>query len=55
MDIRPEIKRWIVKRYQPLYKRKLRDNEIEEIAKNLCNFVESYSKLMWSIKYGKQR
>lgn len=37
--------------FEPRYKRKLQDSEVEEIAENLTGFMESYLKFKWRQKY----
>lgn len=47
-----ELKQDVRKRYEPLYKRKLTDEEVEEIATNLTEVLEAYLKMKWKQKYG---
>lgn len=47
-----ELKHDIRKRYEPLYKRKLTDDEVERIAVNLTEVLEAYLKMRWKQKYG---
>ncbi len=37
--------------FEPRYKRKLTDDEIEEMAINLTDFMEIYLKFKWREKY----
>lgn len=46
-----ELKQDIRKQYEPLYKRKLTDEEIEKIAINLTEVIEAYLKMKWKQKY----
>ena len=46
-----ELKQDIRKQYEPLYKRKLTDDEIEKIAVNLTEVIEAYLKMKWKQKY----
>lgn len=46
-----ELKQDIRKQYEPLYKRKLTDDEIEKIAVNLTEVLEAYLKMKWKQKY----
>lgn len=47
-----ELKQDIKNRYEPLYKRKLTDVEVEHIAVNLTEIIEAYLKMKWKQKYG---
>lgn len=49
-----ELKQDIKNRYEPLYKRKLTDEEIDKIAINLTDVIEAYLKMRWGQKYGNQ-
>jgi hypothetical protein len=49
-----ELKRDIKNRYEPLYKHKLTNAEVEEIAINLTDVIEAYLKMRWRQKYGDQ-
>ncbi len=46
-----ELKAEVRNHFEPRYKRKLSDDEVEEIAKNLTNFMEAYLKFKWRQKY----
>ncbi|MDP2672154.1 MAG: hypothetical protein Q8O68_01440 [Candidatus Daviesbacteria bacterium] len=46
-----ELRQDIRKQYEPLYKRKLTDDEIEKIAVNLTEVIEAYLKMKWKQKY----
>lgn len=39
--------------FEPRYKRKLTDGEVEKIAENLTEVMEALLKLKWQQKYGK--
>lgn len=47
-----ELKQDICKQYEPLYRRKLTEEEVEHIAVNLTEVVEAYLKMKWKQKYG---
>lgn len=47
-----DLKQDIRNRYEPLYKRKLTDEEVERIAINLTEVIETYLKMRWKQKYG---
>lgn len=38
--------------FEPRYKRKLAENEIVDIANNLIDLVDMYTKFKWKQKYG---
>ncbi|MCR4324922.1 MAG: hypothetical protein NUV69_04530 [Candidatus Curtissbacteria bacterium] len=42
-----DLKQDVRKHFEPRYKRKLPDSEVEEIAKNLTEFIEHYLKFKW--------
>lgn len=44
-----ELKRDIKKVFEPRYKRKLSDKEVESIASNLVTYIEHYTKFIWRI------
>lgn len=46
-----ELKVKIRKVFEPRYKRKLTDSEVEEIADNLSGVMEEILKLKWKEKY----
>ena len=47
-----DLKQDVRKRYEPLYNRKLTDEEVQLIAVNLTDFLEGYLKMKWKQKYG---
>lgn len=47
-----ELKQEVRNRYEPLYKRKLTDDEVERIALNITEVIEAYLKMKWKQKYG---
>ena len=49
-----EHKEEVRKLFEPRYKRKLQDSEVEEIAENLTGFMEAYLKFKWRQKQKKQ-
>lgn len=44
-----ELKEDIKKVFEPRYKRKLSDKEVESIASNLVTYIEHYTKFIWRI------
>lgn len=50
----PSLKKEIRKVFEPRYKRKLTDNEVNEIALNLTGAMETILRLKWRQKYGEQ-
>lgn len=46
-----ELKIETRKKYEPLYKRKLTDKEVIEIAENVEDVVETILKFLWRKKY----
>lgn len=47
-----DLKQEVRERYEPLYKHKLSDDEVETIAINLTDLIEAYGKMKWKQKYG---
>lgn len=47
-----DLKREIREHYEPLYKRKLSNDEVETIAINLTDLLEGYLKMKWKQKHG---
>ncbi len=50
----PELRQEVRKVFEPRYKRKLTDEEVEEIADNLSVFVEETLKYIWGQKCEKK-
>jgi len=48
-----ELKSEVRSLFEPRYKRKLSDDEVIEIARNLTNYMEDYLKFKWRQKYAK--
>jgi len=48
-----KLKKEVVNKFQPLYKRTLTDNEVIEIANNLAGLAELWIKFNWRIKNSK--
>lgn len=46
-----QLKQDIRNRYEPLYRRKLSDDEVGRIAINLTEVIEAYLKMRWKQKY----
>ena len=50
-----ELKQEVRKHFEPKYKRKRTDDEVYEIADNLTEVMEAYSKMKWREKYQKDK
>jgi len=50
-----ELKEDVRSLFEPRYKRQLTDDEIDEIANNLTNFLEAYFKFKWRNIYEKRK
>lgn len=49
-DLKTEVR----KVFEPQYKKHLTDEEVEEVAKNLTDFMEAYLRFKWRAKYEKK-